>query len=138
MEPSAPKMMIGMSHVPKPWPILRIAAPAMVGRQNVFRGKGAAVVGVKERVVESRNCPRSGARASCRVGRNSSPVECSSNVGERGKVVNLKSRASPFSLPPAVLLTQFPLCYCSKMQSDDVIWSVINQQFCSYKVKYVG
>lgn len=23
------------------------------------------------------------------------------------------------------------------MQSDDVIWSVINQQFCSYKVKYV-
>lgn len=22
------------------------------------------------------------------------------------------------------------------MQSDDVIWSVINQQFCSYKVKY--
>ena len=24
-----------------------------------------------------------------------------------------------------------------KMQSDDVIWSVINHQFCSYKVKYV-
>lgn len=23
------------------------------------------------------------------------------------------------------------------MQSDDVIWSVINTQFCSYKVKYV-
>ena len=23
------------------------------------------------------------------------------------------------------------------MQSDEVIWSVINQQFCSYKVKYV-
>lgn len=41
MEPRAPKMMIGMSHVPKPRPILRIAAPAMVGRQNLFQEQGS-------------------------------------------------------------------------------------------------
>ena len=65
IEPRAPKMMIGMSHVPKPWPILRIAAPAMVGRQDVFQEKGAAAVSVKERVVEILKSPRSSAKASC-------------------------------------------------------------------------
>lgn len=35
------------------------------------------------------------------------------------------------------ILNEKRLGEASKMQSDDVIWSVINTQFCSYKVKSV-
>lgn len=38
----------------------------------------------------------------------------------------------------SALFAPFLLCCNPKMQSDDVIWSVINQQFCSYKVKWVA
>lgn len=85
----------------------------------------------KECVVENLDCPRDGARASCGV--ESSRVFVKRR--RREEVVNIGSRALTFSPPSPALLTAHPVPPLLKMQSDDVIWSVINQQFCSYKVK---
>lgn len=42
---------------------------------------------------------------------------------------------NPFNFLPSYFYPYPPLLFLFRMQSDDVIWSVINAQFCSYKVK---